>query len=377
MQKPTSLLRVPAATILIFIAACGKPSGNDQASAAYPVFQLSLQDTHFHIDYPAEIHAVQQVEIRARVNGYLKDILVDEGAAVSGGQMLFKLDPGEYREELNKARALFNIAQAELRSSELEYQNAVQLGEKKIISNTEVKLAANKVTLQKAKAEEARAQLAQAEIRYDNTIIRAPFPGIINRIPLRKGSLIDNGTLLTSLSDNREVFAYFDISEKEFLQFQKYAQGLGITSKGVALILSDDSVHAGSGKIETVEGAIDRNSGNIAIRARFSNEDGLLRHGASGKVRIRQNLNKVLLVPQKATFDIQDKSFVYVVDKDGRVQARNVVIARRLPHWYAISEGLKPGEIIVSEGTQSLKNNDKIRPVMKSAQSSASQQAAR
>jgi RND family efflux transporter MFP subunit len=377
MHKNYLLPQVGVAILFLLITACGKPAANQQGPSSYPVMQVALQDTHFHIDYPAEIHAVQQVEIRARVGGYLKDILVDEGAAVVAGQMLFRLDPGEYREELNKARAQFNIAQAELRSSELEYQNAAQLGDKQVISKTEVKLAANKVTLQKAKTEEVKAQLSQAEIRYDNTIIRAPFPGIINRIPLRKGSLIDNGTLLTSLSDNREVFAYFDISEKEFLQFQKYAEGLGLSSKNVQLILSDDSVHAGSGKIETVEGAIDRNSGNIAIRARFSNEDGLLRHGASGKVRIRQNLSNVLLVPQKATFDIQDKSFVYVVDKNGRIQARNIVIARRLPHWYAVSAGLKPGETIVTEGVQSLKNNDQIRPAAKAAISSVNQPAAR
>lgn len=377
MHKNYLLPQVGVAILFLLITACGKPAANQQGPSSYPVMQVALQDTHFHIDYPAEIHAVQQVEIRARVGGYLKDILVDEGAPVVVGQMLFRLDPGEYREELNKARAQFNIAQAELRSSELEYQNAAQLGDKQVISKTEVKLAANKVTLQKAKTEEAKAQLSQAEIRYDNTIIRAPFPGIINRIPLRKGSLIDNGTLLTSLSDNREVFAYFDISEKEFLQFQKYAEGLGLSSKNVQLILSDDSVHAGSGKIETVEGAIDRNSGNIAIRARFSNEDGLLRHGASGKVRIRQNLSNVLLVPQKATFDIQDKSFVYVVDKNGRIQARNIVIARRLPHWYAVSAGLKPGETIVTEGVQSLKNNDQIRPAAKAAISSVNQPAAR
>lgn len=377
MQKTSSLPLAGVAIIILLFSACGKPSANQTAPSSYPVMQVALQDTHIHIDYPAEIHAVQQVEIRARVGSYLKDILVDEGAAVVAGQMLFRLDPGEYKEELNKARAQFNIAQAELRSAELEYQSAAQLGDKQVISKTEVKLAANKVTLQKAKTEEARAQLSQAEIRYDNTIIRAPFPGIINRIPLRKGSLIDNGTLLTSLSDNREVFAYFDISEKEFLQFQKYAEGLGLSSKNVQLILSDDSVHAGSGKIETVEGAIDRNSGNIAIRARFSNEDGLLRHGASGKVRIRQNLSNVLLVPQKATFDIQDKSFVYVVDKNGRIQARNIVIARRLPHWYAVSAGLKAGETIVAEGVQSLKNNDQIRPAAKAAIGSTNQQADR
>lgn len=377
MQKTTLLPTMGAITAILLFSACGKPSGDNPASSSYPVMRLALQDTHFYIDYPAEIHAVQQVEIRARVNGYLKDILVDEGAAVRTGQMLFRLEPGEYREELNKARAQFNIAQAELRSSELEYQNAVLLGEKKVISNTEVKLAANKVSLQKAKTEEARAQLTQAEIRYDNTHIRAPFPGIINRIPLRKGSLIDNGTLLTSLSDNREVFAYFDISEKEFLQFQKYSEGYGLAAKNVELILSDDSVHAGSGKIETVEGAIDRNSGNIAVRARFTNEDGLLRHGASGKVRIRQNLSRVLLVPQKATFDIQDKTFVYVVDNAGRVQARNIVIARRLPHWYAVSEGLKPGETIVAEGTQSLKNNDQIKPAFTNPAHLSTQTAAR
>lgn len=219
------------------------------------------------------------------------------------------------------------------------------------------------MSLQKAKAAEAGAQLSQAEIRYDNTNIRAPFTGIINRIPLRKGSLVDNGTLLTSISDNSAVYAYFDISEKEFLQFQKAAGGSGLTAKQIELVLSDGSVHTGKGRIETVEGAIDRNSGNIAVRARFENSARLLRHGASGKVRIMQQLSGVMLVPQKATFDIQDKTFVYVVDKAGFVQARNITIAQRLPHWYAISNGLKPGDVIVAEGTQALKDKDQITPV--------------
>jgi membrane fusion protein (multidrug efflux system) len=325
--------------------------------------QVQLRDTHFHIDYPTEIHAVQQVEIRAKVSGYLKDILVDEGARVQSGQMLFKLEPGEYREELQKAKAQLDIALAELRSAELEYQNVVLLAEKQVVSKTEVSLAANKVALQKARSAEARAQYNQAEIRFDNTNIRAPFTGIINRIPLKKGSLIDNGTLLTSLSDNSEVFAYFDWSEKDFLQYQRLLGSTSLTETSVELVLSDGQVHRSRGRIETVEGAIDRNSGNIAVRARFGNADRLLRHGASGKVRMEQTLDSVMLVPQKATFDIQDKTYVYTVNKEGVVTARNIVIARRLPHWYAVSGGLLPGETIVAEGTQALKNGDRIRMI--------------
>lgn len=335
-----------------------------QETEAFPVTQVGWQDTSSHTDYVAEIHAIQNVEIRARVGGYLEKIYIDEGKFVAEGQVLFSINAVEYQQELARAKALYKSSLAEMKSAQLGLKNAEQLFRGNVISITELEIAKNKLEAAKASVEEAQAQVAQSENKLNFTTVKAPFSGITNKIPYKPGSLIEVGSLLTTLSDNREIFAYFDVSEKEYLAYAKNALKDSSGSRIVGLVLADGSLHHSPGKIETIEGEIDGETGNIAFRARFKNPDRLLKHGASGKVRLTKKFENVLLVPQKATYEIQDRIFVYVVAKDGTIQSRGITISQRIPHFFIVSQGLNNGDTILLEGIQNVRDGQKIKPEM-------------
>lgn len=358
------------AALLLFsagvISACGNKEKINDVPENYPVVTIEAIDTSTNKDYVTEIHAIQNIEIRARVSGYLEKIFIDEGAHVREGQVLFSINNREYIEELAKAKAVYRSTVADIDAAELEYKNVLQLQDKNIVSPTEVALAKNKLEAQKAKMEEALAHQAYVQIKLSNTEIKAPFSGIINRIPHKIGSLIDEGTLLTSLSEYHEVYAYFDVSEKEYLNYARNLKADSVESKVVTLVLADGTEHAFKGKIETVEGVIDESTGNIAFRAKFPNPDKLIKHGASGIVRLRKKFNQVLVVPQKSTFEIQDKIYVYLVDATNKISIRNITTTARLPHLYILSQGLNAGEKIVYEGIQNLRTDMTIVPEKRS-----------
>ncbi len=350
------------AACLLALSSCNLSEPTETQPESFPVTSVVRVDTFTYTDYVAEIHALQNVEIRARVTGYLEKIHVDEGAYVTQNQLLFSINNKEYVEELAKTKALYKSAVADVNAAELELKNVLQLAEKKIISPTEVELAKNKLEAKKAQREEAQAYQTHAQLKLSNTEIRAPFNGTINRIPHKIGSLIEEGTLLTSISDNDEVFAYFDVSEKEYLNYARHIRKDSINSKVATLILADGMEHPYKGVIETIEGVIDARTGNIAFRARFKNPGKIIKHGASGKIRLRKTFNDMMIVPQKSTFEIQDKLYVYVVDKDNKISVRNIEAKTRLPHLYLVSNGLQEGEKIIYEGIQNVKPEMIIKP---------------
>lgn len=350
------------ATATVLLNSCQNNQQQTDNLETFPVTTIVQKDTVSYSEYVTELHAIKNIEIRARVTGYLEKIHIDEGAHVKEGQLLFSINKREYMEELAKAKALLRSVYADLDAAELELKNVKQLAEKKIVSETEVSIAKNKLEIQKAKLEEAQAHKAYVQIRLSNTDIKASFNGIINRIPHKVGSLIDEGTLLTSLSEYHEIYAYFDVSEKEYLNYIKNIKSDSANSKIVSLILADGSEHSFKGKIETVEGVIDESTGNIAFRAKFPNPDKIIKHGSSGKIRLHTRFKNALLVPQKSTFEIQDKIYVYVLEKDNKVSIRNIEYSANIPHFYIIKKGLNPGEKIIYEGIQKLKSEMIIQP---------------
>lgn len=350
----------------IALGACQNNDQTKESAQQFPVSSVIRIDTSTFTDYVTEIHAIQNVELRARVDGYLEKIFVDEGAEVKMGQLLFTINNREYAEELAKAKAIFKSAVTDVDAAELEYKNTLQLAEKKIVSSTEVALAKNKMEAQKAKMEEAQAHQAYVQIKLSNTEIKAPFDGVINRIPQKIGSLIDEGTLLTSISTNEQIYAYFDVSEKEYLNYARNLRSDSVESKTATLILADGTEHAYAGKIETIEGIIDERTGNIAFRAKFPNPEKIIKHGASGRVRLRKKFNNVLIVPQKSTFEIQDKLYVYVLDKNNKIQSKNIEYISRLPHLFIVSKGVENGERIIYEGIQNIREGMIIQPQEKS-----------
>ncbi|TKT85971.1 efflux RND transporter periplasmic adaptor subunit, partial [Dyadobacter frigoris] len=324
--------------------------------------ELKTQKTEFHRKYVGDIQAVKNVEIYARVKGYLEEVYVDEGKEVKKGQILFRINSEEYAAELAKANASLQSAIADAKGAELEMGRVKMLVEKNVVSKTELEVAKAKYAAVTAKIEEARSMKSNAAIQLAQTQIKAPFDGMIDRLPFKVGSLINEGTLLTSLSDTRNVYAYFNVSENEYLEYVK-ARGKTTGKEAVVeLELADGSYFNHKGNIETMEGEFDEGTGSIAFRARFSNPEKLLKHGSTGTIRLTNTVENAILVPQKAAFEIQDKSFVYVVDKDNKVKTRSFVPRSRSAHYYVVQSGLEAGDKIVYEGIQGLKEGITINP---------------
>ena len=338
--------------LLVFIAlasfsACHSKQEQKSETGKFTVTTPLVKDTSFIKEYVAEIQSLQNIEIRAKVKGYIESIHVDEGQLVKAGQLLFTIRPKEYEAELLKARA-------NLKTAELELQNVRKLTEKNIVSQTELDAA-------EAKLEEAKAEEGLAALYVSYTQVKAPFTGTIDRLKFKVGSLIDEGTLLTTLSDNKEVYAYFNLSESEYLDYQ--SQTLDKGKNSVSLMLANNRPHPYPGVVEAVAGEFDKNTGNIAFRARFPNPDLLLKQGETGKVQLKADLKNVLIIPQKSTFEMQDRIHVYVVDKDNVVKARDISIKQKITNLYVIESGLSESETFLLEGIQNIKEDEKIQPV--------------
>ncbi len=354
--------------IIVVVAGCTTGNSTNKKNdelPVLPVIQLIAGDTILQQGYVADIHALQNVEIRSKVQGYLEHIYVDEGKSVSKGQPLFKLNDQQYQLNLTKASAGVASADAEVHAAELEIKRIQVLVDKKIISKTELELAQSKLKGAQARLSEARAHEGEATLRISYTLIRAPFNGVIDRIPLKLGSLVNESDLLTSVSDLSEVNAYFNVSENEYLEYAREIRKKGYVEENkVNLILSDGTIYSSSGKIETLEGEFDKGTGSIAFRARFPNPDKILKHGSTGKVSLTTKVDNALLVPQKAVFDIQDKNYVFVVNADSTVKMKTFVPRTRIDDYFLVESGLSAGDRIVYEGVQNIRDGMRIRPNM-------------
>lgn len=353
--------------IPVYLTGCSANSQDTHEQAQgieqLPVITLTARDTTLQTPYVADIQAIRNVEIRARVKGFLEKIYVDEGKSVKKGQLLFKISDEEYRVMLSKAKAALSNAIAAARSTEVEAERIKMLVDKKVIAKSELDVALSKLNADRATIEEARASVQNAENHLAYTSIRAPFDGIIDRIPLKAGSLIDEGTLLTDVSDISAMYAYFSFPENEYLKYERTQKSRPAEERHVKLVLSDGSEYHYAGEIETVEGQIEQSTGSIDFRAKFPNPNKLLRHGATGKLFITSEVDSVILVPQQSVFDVQDKSYVYIVDKNNMLHMQSIVPVTRLANYYVVKEGLKHGDKIVYEGTQSARDGMLIKPV--------------
>ncbi|MCW3093579.1 MAG: efflux transporter, family, subunit [Ferruginibacter sp.] len=338
--------------------------------AEYPVLTISLHTTTLYNDYPATIQGQQNIEIRPKIDGYIDAIYVDEGATVRKGQLMFRINAPQYEQEVRTAQADINIAQADVNAAKMQVEKVRPLVEKDIISKFELQSAEYTLEARQATLAQARARLANARINLGYTRVSSPVSGVVGTIPYRLGSLVGSNTPqpLTTVANIGNIFAYFSINEKESLVFARNAKGTTIperlaTLPPVSLILSDGTEYSQKGKVETASGLVVTQTGSVSMRAVFPNAGNLIQSGSTGKVRIPQTIESALLIPQKATYELQGKRFVYRVGTGGKVSSTEV----KLPEgndgqFFVILEGLQPGDQIVLEGIDGLRDGTPIKP---------------
>lgn len=345
---------------VILLSCKQKENSSTEKNSTFQVMKPLLVDTVYQQEYVAEIQALQNVEIRTRVKGFIEHIHVDEGKEVAAGQLLFTLSSRSYKEDLLKANAQLKSATAELKAIEVELKNTKSLVEKNIVSKTELEMVQAKKEAIQAKIDEANSAIAMAKLNLSFTEVRAPFNGVINRIPNKRGSLVEEGTLLTTISNNKEVFAYFNLSESDYLNY--ITAGEQEEFKTAQLLLANNSLYDHAGKIEVSESEFDASTGNIAFRARFPNPEAILKHGGNGKIIITKPLTNAMLVPLRSTFEIQDKVFVFAVDEKNKAVQKTIVPKMRIPHYYVVERGISKDDKIVYEGVENVKDGDAINP---------------
>ena len=334
----------PVFIVALLITSCGHKAEEKEAKIEYLATSPLLRDTTLVREYVAQVHSIQHIELRALERGYLQKIYVDEGKAVKKGQLMFQILPILYQAELKRA-------QAETRFAEIEYLTTKRLADSNIVASTE--LAKTYAKYQKAKAE---VSLAQAHLKF--TEIHAPFDGIMDHYYAQEGSLLNEGDLLTNLANNSELWVYFNVPEAEYLDFKSRVTNNDPLK--VSLQMANNKVFNHSGLVKTIEADFNNLTGNIAFRATFPNPEGLLRHGETGNILMNVPYQKALIIPQKATFEILDKKFVYVIDKNNVVHSREIAIEAALPDIYIIKKGLAVTDKVLLEGLQKVKENDKI-----------------
>ncbi|WP_296705784.1 efflux RND transporter periplasmic adaptor subunit [Algoriphagus sp.] len=339
------ILMLAGLCALLFHTGCN--SHGEEHHEAETTFQVTspLQmDTLITKEYVSQVHSIQHIEMRALERGYLQKIYVDEGQFVKKGTLLFKIMPNIYQAELESAKA-------EAEFAIIEYENTKSLADRNIV-------APNELAMAKAKVDKANAELQLAQVHLQFTDIRAPFDGIIDRFLVREGSLLEEGELLTNLSDNSKMWIYYNVPEAEYLDYKAQVN----TDENVQVVfqMANHKQFEFPGVVETIEADFNNETGNIAFRATFPNPNGLLRHGETGNIQMSIPLENTLLIPQKATFEVLDKKYVFVIDEDSVVHSREITIAAELPHIYAVVSGLEPTDKILLEGLRLVRENDEI-----------------
>lgn len=331
--------------VLLFCAGCNHQEHAKDEDVTFLVTTAMKKDTSVFKEYVGQILSIQHIELRALEKGYLKNIYIDEGQHVKKGQLLFQIMPQIYEAEMQKALAEKHFA-------EIEYQNTKSLADSNIVSSKELSLVS-------AKLDKAKAELSLAQAHLSFTEIRAPFDGIIDRFHARIGSLLDEGELLTTLSDNSKMWVYYNVPEAEYLQYITGPKSAEMSK--VKLQLANHEQFDQIGTVETIEGEFNNETGNIAFRATFPNPKGVLRHGETGNILMPVFLKNALIIPQKTTFEVLDKKYVFVIDGTGTVKSRQITVGQEFPHLYAVTSGLDVGDKILLDGLRKVKNNEKIK----------------
>lgn len=354
----------------VMLTSCGSKSNKmGEASNDFAVETIQTTTADLKTSYPATIKGMQDIEIRPKVSGYLVKLLVDEGATVRKGQPLFLIDSEQYRATVKAAKAQIRVCRANIATQKLTVDNKRMLFKQNIISSYDLKMAENTLASYEAQLAAAEAQLQSAQDNLRWCTVTSPADGVVGSIPYRVGSLVSgqSAEALTTVSNISKMYVYFSMTEKQLLALTREAGGVNAAIKkmpAVSLVLSDGTTYSQSGTISTVSGVIDPSTGSVQMRATFDNAQHILRSGGTGSILIPTHASDAIMVPQSATFDVQDKKFVYVVNADKTVATREItILPQNNGQTYVVASGLRAGERIVVDGVNQLKNGQKINPI--------------
>jgi membrane fusion protein (multidrug efflux system) len=341
----------------LVLFSCGpkKQPLNNNAPKDYAVLTIQPREATTHDDYPATIQGEEIVEIRPMVDGYLEDIYVPEGALVKKNQLLFKIKNPQYEQAVVTARAAIKIAEADVNVAKKSVEKVRPLVEKDIVSKYELEFAQYTLQSKEAVLAQANSTLANAKTNLDYTIIRSPQNGVIGAIPYKIGALVNSATAnpLTTLSNIENVYAYFSMNEKQLLTLSSTVAGNTMQEKlnhlpPATLLLADGTEYPDKGKLETASGLINTETGTASFKAIFPNAMGIIHSGASATVRLNTTILSAILVPQSATYELQDKRFVYKLSDNNRVKSTAVKYTPTSDgQFMIILDGLKKGDRIV------------------------------
>jgi membrane fusion protein (multidrug efflux system) len=357
---------------LTFLLSCHQPESAAPVAAhmpALPVVTVTDRPFTSYREYTATLEGSNDIEIRPQVAGYIEKIYVDEGASVKKGQPLFKIYDQPFVQALNNASASLAVAKANQASAEIDMNKLEPLVKNNVVSPIQLKSAKAAYDATSAYVDQAQAMVANAKINLGYSLIKAPVDGYIGRIHIKIGSLVGGTSLdpLTNISEVKDVRAYFSVSETAFLRFKDEYPGKTIADKiqhlpPVELILSDNSIYPQKGKVEMVAGQFTTGTGAIPFRASFPNPNGTLRSGGTGRIRISISLPAGLVIPQEATYELQDKVFVFLLSDSNKVNSIPVHVSGKAGNYFLIDQGIKSGDRIVY-GVETVNDGTAIQPL--------------
>lgn len=378
----TSILFVMLWVVCYAVVSCNTkgPAGLGTSGTPveeYLVLPILPKSTTLFYEFPATIQGQQNIEIRPKIDGYVDMIYVDEGATVKKGQALFRISAPQYEQDVRTAQADILIAEADVSAAEMQVDKVRPLVEKHIISKYELQGAQYTLQSRQAALAQAHARLENARTNLGYAAIESPVNGVIGTIPYKIGSLVSPGTVqpLTTVSNIGNIYAYFSVNEKEVLQFTKDTAGASLQDvlaglPPVSLLLANGAELSKQGKIDAAGGLINTETGSFNIRAVFPNPGKIIHSGSSGTLRLPQHVDSALLIPQRVTYEMQGKKFVFVLDSSGTVRSTEInVMSGDNGQYYVVNKGLRPGDRILLEGVSTLRDGTTIKPKMANADS--------
>ena len=361
---------------LVAAAGC-KQAPPTQMETGYEVMTVSPTDRMISSAYSATIRGRQDIAIYPQVSGTIFELCVNEGQTVSKGQPLFIIDQVPYKAALQTAEANVAAAKAGVATAQLTYDSKKELYAKNVVSQYDLLTAENTLLTAKAQLAQAEAQRVNAANNLSYTVVKAPANGVVGTLPYRVGALVSASISkpLTTVSDNSDVYVYFSMTENQLLNLTRQYGSIANTLKNmpdVRLVLNDGSVYDRTGRIESISGVIDTSTGSVQLRAVFPNADGLLHSGGAGSVIVPNIHKDCVVVPQVATFELQNKVYVYKVE-DGKATSSMIDVEKiNNGREYIVKSGLTPGDVIVAEGVGLLREGT---PIVVKGQGAAAQTA--